>query len=81
MAAPYALTTCAIGSGLWPSANTARRLGVRVIGMTGFEGGKLARLADISLHVPVSNYGVVEDAHQLMMHSLAQSMVKRLEST
>jgi hypothetical protein len=32
----------------------------------GFEGGRSAKLADIGLHVPASNYGVVEDVHQSM---------------
>ncbi len=42
----------------------ARKNGVASIAMTGFEGGRSARLADINLHVPASNYGVVEDVHQ-----------------
>lgn len=45
---------------------------MKVIAMTGFEGGAAARLADISLHVAASNYGVIEDIHQSVMHILAQ---------
>lgn len=43
-----------------------------VIGMCGFNGGRLKELSDIPLHVPVANYGVVEDCHQMIMHILAQ---------
>ena len=43
-----------------------------LIGMSGFDGGRLKEMATISLHVPVSNYGVVEDCHQALMHCLAQ---------
>jgi D-sedoheptulose 7-phosphate isomerase len=50
----------------------ARSMGLVTIGMSGFDGGKLRPAVDISLHVAVNNYGVVEDAHQSLMHVLAQ---------
>ena len=50
----------------------ARDNRVRTIAMTGFEGGKAATMADVTLHVDGHNYGVVEDAHQSLMHTLAQ---------
>lgn len=50
----------------------AARNGIQTISLTGFNGGRSAGLADINLHVPASNYGVVEDLHQSMMHILAQ---------
>jgi D-sedoheptulose 7-phosphate isomerase len=50
----------------------ARGNGVGSISMTGFAGGRSKSLADINLHVAAENYGVVEDIHQSMMHSLAQ---------
>ena len=45
---------------------------IPVIAMTGFSGGRAAALADVNLHVPDENYGVVEDVHQSLMHILAQ---------
>ena len=42
------------------------------IGMTGFDGGILKEICDICLHVNSSNYGIVEDSHQALMHILAQ---------
>lgn len=50
----------------------ARNNGLRTIALTGFEGGEARKLADVSIHVPSSNYGVVEDIHQAIMHTLAQ---------
>jgi phosphoheptose isomerase len=50
----------------------ARRESIATIAMTGFEGGRSARLADINIYVPAHNYGVVEDIHQSIMHILAQ---------
>jgi phosphoheptose isomerase len=50
----------------------ARTHEVGSIAMTGFAGGRSAKLADVNLHVAADNYGVVEDIHQSMMHCLAQ---------
>jgi D-sedoheptulose 7-phosphate isomerase/D-glycero-D-manno-heptose 1,7-bisphosphate phosphatase len=46
--------------------------GMRTIALTGFTGGPARDLADVSIHVASSNYGIVEDAHQACMHVLAQ---------
>jgi len=54
------------------AATLAKEKGCQIIGLTGFSGGKLKDLADVALHIPFSNYGLVEDAHQVLMHVLAQ---------
>ncbi len=58
------------------AAEIARKKGMKIIGMTGFEGGKLKNLCDISLHIPIQNYGIAEDAHQILMHVFAQMINK-----
>jgi D-sedoheptulose 7-phosphate isomerase len=50
----------------------AQARGLTTIAMTGFDGGQARQLAQISLHVEVGNYGVVEDIHQGLMHVLSQ---------
>jgi D-sedoheptulose 7-phosphate isomerase len=50
----------------------ARQNSVGSIAMTGFAGGRSAKLAEVNLHVAAENYGIVEDLHQSMMHCLAQ---------
>jgi D-sedoheptulose 7-phosphate isomerase len=50
----------------------ARENGIGSIALTGFDGGRSARLADVNLHVPAANYGIAEDIHQSLMHILAQ---------
>jgi D-sedoheptulose 7-phosphate isomerase len=55
----------------------ARHMGLKSIAFTGFDGGEAARLADISLHIPARNYGVVEDCHQILMHNIAQYIYGR----
>ena len=50
----------------------ARDHGLRTIAVTGFDGGAARKVAEISIHVECTNYGVIEDLHQAVMHSLAQ---------
>lgn len=62
------------------AAEAARAKGMKVIGLSGFSGGKLRELSHVSLYVPVNNYGIVEDAHQCLMHVLAQYLAKARDS-
>ncbi len=50
----------------------AREHGLRTIALTGFDGGDARNVAEVALHVNSTNYGVVEDMHQTIMHALAQ---------
>lgn len=58
------------------AAAAAKKTGTKVIGMSGFTGGELRAVSDVSLYVPESNYGVVEDCHQSLMHILAQFVAR-----
>jgi D-sedoheptulose 7-phosphate isomerase/D-glycero-D-manno-heptose 1,7-bisphosphate phosphatase len=50
----------------------AREHQVRTIALTGFTGGAARTVAEVSIHVDCSNYGVIEDLHQGAMHAMAQ---------
>ena len=50
----------------------ARDNGLRTIAITGFDGGAARSVAEVSVHVDCTNYGIVEDLHQAIMHALAQ---------
>jgi phosphoheptose isomerase len=50
----------------------AREQGLPTIAVTGFDGGPARTIADVSVHVDCTNYGIVEDLHQAIMHALAQ---------
>jgi len=45
---------------------------MQVIALTGFDGGRMANLATVHLHVTADNYGIIEDTHQSLMHMMAQ---------
>lgn len=57
----------------------AQAAGMVVIGLSGFSGGQLRQQSPISLHVDVHNYGLVEDAHQALMHIMAQYIFRKRE--
>ena len=50
----------------------ARDHDLRTIAVTGFDGGAARAAAEVSIHVDCTNYGIVEDLHQSVMHALAQ---------
>ena len=50
----------------------ARDHGLRTIALTGFDGGEARAVAEVPIHVDGTNYGIVEDLHQAIMHALAQ---------
>ena len=72
--------------GRWRDASAgdvaaAQAKGMTVIGLSGFSGGGLRAAADVALHVDVANYGVVEDAHQALMHIIAQLIAAARDGT
>lgn len=54
--------------------DVANDRGMVTIALVGFDGGAAGQKADIVVHVNSSNYGVVEDCHQIIMHSWAQAL-------
>lgn len=46
----------------------AKECGNQIIGLTGFGGGKLRELSDVSLHVPVNSMQITEDVHMMFDH-------------
>ena len=53
------------------AAEYAKKIGMIVIGITGFNGGKLKKICDYSAHVDSDSYEVSEDMHQIFGHFLA----------
>jgi D-sedoheptulose 7-phosphate isomerase len=49
---------------------------IRTIGLTGFDGGILSKIVDLSIHVPTEQnmYGVVEDIHVIISHIITEQL-------
>ena len=73
------------GSGNSPNvlraADYARSIGMRTIGVTGYDGGKLRRAADVSVHVPVWDMGMVEALHGVVFHLAMSRLRERVSAS
>ena len=56
----------------------AKSIGMTVIGVTGFDGGKLKSLADVSVHIPVDDMGMTEALHAVVFHLAMSRLRERL---
>ena len=56
--------------------DTAKELGLTTIAFTGFDGGRLAAMVDLLVHVPtrVGAYGPVEDVHLMVNHMITEQL-------
>ena len=52
---------------------------IKTIGFSGFDGGKLKKNSDISIHIKTDNYGTAEDSHHILMHIIMQYLIKKLK--
>lgn len=56
----------------------AKSQGNKIIGLTGYLGGKLMELSDISLHAPVNSMQVTEDIHMIFDHLMMSVLYMHL---
>jgi D-sedoheptulose 7-phosphate isomerase len=56
----------------------AQRQSTEVVGVLGFDGGEAARLVDLAIVVPSTDYGVIEDVHLIINHILVDYFKSRL---
>lgn len=52
--------------------------GNKVIGLTGYDGGMLKQLSDISLHVPVNSMQITEDIHMVFDHLMMSILYEHM---
>jgi len=58
--------------------DTAKKIGALTVGLTAFDGGKLKKLVDLSVHVPTEKgeYGPAEDAHMALDHLIGSYLLR-----
>src|SRR5690242_1907410 len=73
-AEPGDLVIAISGSGNSPNVLRAiecgNQIGCHTIALTGRDGGKLASLAGLNIHVPHPHMGRIEDAHMMILHMI-----------
>ena len=82
LASPGDLLIAISGSGNSPNilraVEWANRNGLKTFGCTGFDGGKLRKLAHKGLHVPLDDMGIVESVHLTAFHWVVDRMHARI---
>ena len=70
------------GSGNSPnvinSVEYGKKQGCKVVGLTGYSGGRLKELSDISLHVPINSMQITEDVHMIFNHLMMSVFYKSM---
>jgi len=71
-----AISSSGSSGNIFNALDIARFYKMPTMAMVGFDGGSVVgwKVADIVIHVKSNNYGIVEDCHQIIMHSMAQSI-------
>jgi len=57
----------------------AKEHGCKIIGVSGFDGGRLREIADIKFHIdaPKGEYGLVEDVHMILDHIIYSYYIQK----
>jgi len=55
---------------------TAKAMGAFTVAFSGYSGGKIAKLADLSIHVPVEDMEISEDVHLIIAHMVKQALMR-----
>ncbi len=58
----------------------AKENSAKTIGLTGFDGGRLAQIADVPLVASINDMQKVEDVHMIVVHMLMQYLDKALQA-
>ena len=61
------------------ACEVAKKAGVKIIGMTGYDGGKLYQMADYHLHAPINDMMKAEDIHMSFDHMMATILLRVLD--
>ncbi|WP_242929411.1 D-sedoheptulose 7-phosphate isomerase [Pontibacter vulgaris] len=74
-----AISTSGNSGNVLKAAETAKAKGMKVVGLTGKDGGKLAPLCDVEIRVPHTGYADrVQEIHIKVIHILILLLEKRL---
>jgi D-sedoheptulose 7-phosphate isomerase len=77
----FAISTSGNSKNILNAISAAKENGMRVIGLTGKDGGKMAELCDVEIRAPFSTYSDrVQEIHIKIIHSLIDIVEKSLIS-
>jgi D-sedoheptulose 7-phosphate isomerase len=73
-----AISTSGNSPNIVSAATTARRMGIKVVGLTGCGGGKVASLSDIAITIPSEEIPRIQEAHIAVCHLICEFAEARL---
>jgi D-sedoheptulose 7-phosphate isomerase len=77
----FAISTSGNSKNILNAISAAKEKGMKVIGLTGKDGGKMAELCDVEIRAPFSTYSDrVQEIHIKIIHSLIDFVEKSLIS-
>ncbi len=74
-----AISTSGNASNVIAAVKQAKEMKLKTIALTGKDGGKLSRIADISLIVPSGDTPRIQEAHILIIHILCELIEEAIE--
>jgi D-sedoheptulose 7-phosphate isomerase len=72
-----AISTSGESRNIVEAVSLAKEMDMRVIGITGNDGGHLAQLAHVCIHAPTANQQRQEDIAQAVVHALTLALMQR----
>lgn len=60
------------------AAEFAKEHKITVIGITGFDGGELKPMSDLSVHIPVNDMCMVESVHSMIFHYIVTNLREKI---
>ena len=73
-----AISTSGRSPNVVTGAQSAQALGMKTIGLTGADGGDLATVVDICLHVPAQITARIQESHILIAHVLCELVERQI---
>jgi len=73
-----AISTSGRSANVLAAVKVASTLGIKTIGLTGADGGKLAALVDHPLLIPSTNTAFIQQGHMAVIHLLCELVEERL---
>ncbi len=84
LASPGDIVIAFSGSGNSPNVlaavRAAKEIGAYTVGLTGYDGGQLAGMVDLSIHVPIPNMQIAEDTHLVIGHIVFTQLRDKIAS-
>ena len=75
----FAITTSGNSKNILKTAEVARQIGMKIVGMTGQGGGKLAALCDLCLTVPSTHTPRIQEMHIAVGHAICEIIDEGIE--